>query len=113
MKKRSFKIMVSPQCDFCTNEASVRGVEKYGDKQKNACGICMSLNRIIAEAKPIEIFICGHLKKCGWQGQQHELEYRMNPVRPGPKTCLASTGHCPQCGSSVFFIRPLNELNPE
>jgi len=109
MKKRSLKIMVSPQCDFCSNEASVRGMEKYGNQEKNACPICASLNRIIALAEPIEIFICGHLKKCGWQGQQHELKYRPNPTRPGPKTLPTSTGHCPECDGTRFFIRPLNE----
>lgn len=53
----------------------------------------------------VEIWVCGHTKKCGWSGLQSELVYVAD--NPGRFKLPSSTGTCPKCGQHKkgFYVR--------
>lgn len=105
MKNRPITVVPKCECCDCEKPASCRGSYE-GVPEANACDECCGHGNEGWHCKPIEIWICGHTVKCGWQGQNHELIY----IPDSSKSLRCTTGTCPKCGNNAFWIRPLKSI---
>jgi len=94
VKPKVRKITYSTKCDFCGAGATLHS-GKLGENAclKCACSCC--------DFNAIEVWICCHTKKCGWQGQWQELNFVRQQDR------ISELGKCPLCGSQSFYLRNL------
>ena len=54
--------------------------------------------------EPVEIWVCGHTRKCGWKGLEHErLDAPCKRFSTGGLKVTAQV--CPKCGNDEFYVR--------
>lgn len=56
-------------------------------------------------SKATEIWVCGHTRKCKWQGRYDEL-VGVPDRRMGPGVTRSV---CPRCGNEEFYVRKLKD----
>ena len=92
-----------------------RKCEKCGTEYHSAIDKCDAwgcTGRVLlveTEQPEIEIWVCGHTKKCGWSGPQSELKY----IEVESAPLKVSKGSCPKCGQvkTGFYVRKVKPSN--
>ncbi len=96
-----------PRCAVCGKPATCYGKYEGWNESSCACNACCAHGNEDGDCKPIEIFFCCRIRKCGWRGQEHELFPVTKRRNPGVMYQV-----CPKCGEDEFYVRPLKDCLP-
>lgn len=58
---------------------------------------------------PVELWVCGRTKKCGWKGLQTDLVY-VPDLKCSRQDLNPKVGTCPKCGRRDFYVRKVVPL---